>query len=188
MLMTVALPLAICKAGPLATLSETNSANLYITCDNSYRVWLNGELVGEGNKVDRVDKYKIAIKHGDILTIMAMDNEGGNKTAGLFCCIIIPESCQVLGTSHKWRCAKKEPKDGWKTSTSMTEFGSSMSEKNVNWTHQSRIAQYRETYDPLIHGRYVWSDKPAGIIWIKNIIDLQEFEYIADKAEKKAIK
>ena len=77
--------------------------------------------------------------------------------------------------SHKWRCAEKEPKGEWKTDPSMSGFYT-MSEKNVHPFHLSRVPQYKETQRSLIRGQYVWSEKPVSAIWIKQIIDMEEFK------------
>ena len=75
MLVTLGWPLATCQGGPITTQDVTNAANLYITCDNSYMVWWNGQLIGKGDNWRRLDKYEIKVKQGDILAILAMDQD-----------------------------------------------------------------------------------------------------------------
>ena len=157
---------------PVTASTGAVPAVIYITCDDAYTAWLNGEMIGRGDRWQNLDRYEVNIKQRDILSILARDNNGG-RMAGLFCCITLPTLGKSLGTSRKWFCAVKEPEADWRTTTSLVGFRN-MSDENVhpNVRKQAQVFKYEAG---LAGSEFVWSRQQAGLIWVKKVIDFSEF-------------
>lgn len=151
-------------------------AILYITCDNHYVVWLNGEEIGRGWTWSRLDKYSVVITEGDILAIEATDLGEGNGSAGLYCCIVLESNNKSYGIEEDWRCSiKKQPLD-W-ASSNLIKCKDSLSVKTVPFAHRGQVKIFRKD-NPHLQGEFVWSKKPSTTIYIHKTISFNNFSEV----------
>lgn len=145
-------------------------ATVYITCDNGYSVWLNGELLGRHDDWTKLKQYPVRIRDGDILAIQATDAETGSRTAGLFCCLVLKDG-RAWGTGREWRCTTTAPPAGWQTVGEPLAGEAAASEDNIQGSHGNRV----RSYGGRITGRFIWSAGPSRTIWLRQVIDLSRF-------------
>jgi len=152
--------------------SGQQHATLYITCDNQYTVWLNGEEIGSDNDWQSLEEYPIEIKQGDILAIEASDLDNGDHTAGLFCCIVLKKSKRAWGTDESWSYTDKKPLGSrWQTART-SAFRSSLTPENVHPAHNEREKSYNIKE---LKGDFVWSNEPVSTIYIRETISFNNF-------------
>jgi hypothetical protein len=86
------------------------TAQLHITCDNAYTVWVNGQEVGRGKSWEKVDAYNVLkhLKTGNNVIAVAAHNDGAD--AGLIAELVMnagKDSTPPVATDASWRCAKQ---------------------------------------------------------------------------------
>lgn len=147
-------------------------ASLYITCDERYVVWLNGEEIGRGFTWSRLDEYSISVAEGDILAIEATDSRG-DRSGGLYCCILLESNNNSWGIDEDWRCSTKKPPADW-ASSKLVKFREPLSVDNVANAHIGRSQLYRKDH-PHLQGVFVWSKKVSKTVYIHRTISFENF-------------
>jgi len=112
------------------------AARMYITADNAFQLYVNGQEVGEGTVWQRLNEYPVEklLQAGDNLIAVRATNTAGT-VCGLFAQLFITYqdgSNQIFSTSRDWRCTTQEqsgwnklsgPKAGWLVSTEIEPRG-----------------------------------------------------------------
>ena len=164
---------------PLPMPGAARRATMYITCDNSFVAWLNGKQVAASDDWRQLQEVDLEIREGDILAIEATDQGPGNRTAGLFCCLVMTNAGGkkkvTWGTDETWRCSTKTPKRGWQKSPGALEGAERMDKGNIAPDHANRASEYRSARDKSISGAFVWSSDPAPKIYVKETLSLRKF-------------
>lgn len=159
---------------------NTYAATLYITCDNGFTAWLNGKQIAASDDWRKLQEVELKIREGDILAIEATDQGPGDRSAGLFCCIIIPnyngKKKASWGTDESWSCSTKKPRQGWQKKAEALDGAGKMDKGNTAPDHRNRTSEYRHSHDNGISGEFVWSSDPAPKIYVKEIISLKKFK------------
>ena len=78
--------------------------SIYLTCDNEFDLYVNGEKVGKGNDWRKTYHFTPNVKVGDVIAIDGVDHGGPAAFIGVF-------GNRVTKPSD-WRCSLKETK-GW---------------------------------------------------------------------------
>ena len=168
-------------------------ATLYISCDDSFQVWLNGKEIGKGAWTIRKGRkrysgilYNFALKisENDVLAILARDHQHGKKSAGLYACIVLNDSARSWSTDKSWSCSIKrqdsrinsEDDKLWLTSINTLVASQKVSEDNIYPTHPNRIPDYRKKSHKNLCGKFIWSTQPSRTIYIKEKIKLRNFK------------
>ncbi|MEC9092219.1 MAG: GDSL-type esterase/lipase family protein [Planctomycetota bacterium] len=95
---------------------NAESTTLEITCDDGYRVYVNGKLVGRNTAWQTVARYDIQSLLGEQENVIAVHAENASKSpAGLYAKITWKsgKTTQSLGTNRSWKFSKS-PKAGWR--------------------------------------------------------------------------
>lgn len=153
---------------------KTADATLYITCDNSYVVWLNGKRIGSGSNFNKLDSYNVEIRAGDLLAIEAMDLEGGRGSGALYCCMVLNDNKKAWGIDRKWHAATIKPPEGWQKSRDMKDFKIGLSEHYASGAHAGRADEYRLERPELL-GHFLWSEIPKGVFYVKELVSWDNF-------------
>lgn len=171
----VSQPAATAGVKPPAA-QPAGEATLYVAADNGYSVWLNGKLLGSGEKPDKPDKYEIQIAQGDTLSILAWDKEQGNQSAGLFCCIISKATNTSIGTDATWKCSTRRHTGDWYRKGAIVSGLANMSTTNIARNHVDKLPEFKKRSDPAMTGSFVWSKSASISIYVQKTIDLKEFK------------
>jgi hypothetical protein len=148
-------------------------AELYISCDNKYVIWLNGTKIGSSTNWRELGCYPIEIAENDILAIKAEDLETGNHMAGLYCGIVIDGDNGSWGTGPDWHCSVKKPPANWRTSREV-EFEQGMSTENIHTAHDGRERSFLAVNQHLV-GDIIWSRSPSRVIYVREVISFSRF-------------
>ncbi|KAJ8520275.1 hypothetical protein ONZ45_g2857 [Pleurotus djamor] len=161
-----ALPAAVNPAGP-RTFRKTFaspcgkcaiSTKVLITAENSYKLYINGHLVGSGSNFTSADVHYSALKSRSNLFAIEAVNNGG--TAGVIATILIQYSdgtSERIITDESWRTFIGSPKD----------FESPQTD-DVNWGFAALQGKYgvkpwgKPTKPPamsLVDVPYIWTGK-----------------------------
>ena len=86
--------------------SPPATARLRITCDNGYRVTINGVEVGSGNRWEAIQEYDVSaqLRAGENRISVRASNEG--DSAGLIAELVADEL--VVATDGSWECARTD--------------------------------------------------------------------------------
>jgi hypothetical protein len=166
---------SVSKTAP-ASYETKKSATLYITCDNEYKVWINGKLIGSDDRWETLESYDITIANNDIIAIEAMDHDSGNKSAALYCCIVLDDDKKSWGIDRDWHVTVKMPEKGWQ-SAKLTKFSDRLSDSNIHYSHTHRVAEYQKS-KPFLQGSFVWSKNPSKTIYVKETILFSNFSSV----------
>jgi len=83
-------------AGP-----KTN-AQIVITADNGYTLYVNGALKGKDDNWETVERYPLHLKRGDVIQVHARDRDGGKRgLCGIYAEIRFPQG--TIATNRAWR-------------------------------------------------------------------------------------
>ncbi len=86
------------------------TGNLYVTCDNGYELYVNGELIGTGSNWQQADIYSVDIIGGENVIAVKGTDSGGAAA-------IIAELERAsgrVGTGTQWKASTSAPA-GWET-------------------------------------------------------------------------
>ena len=78
--------------------------DIFLTCDNEFHLYINGQKVGEGNTWTTTYKFSSAITQGDVIALDGIDRGGPAAFIGVF-------NGKVTKASE-WKCSTKET-NGW---------------------------------------------------------------------------
>src|SRR5262245_8791788 len=95
---------------------ELQEAEIHITCDNEFELYINGQKVGTGSewKDGRVFDVQKYFRQGKNVIAVAGTNHGG--PAGLVAWLVRltkPGNHYTLWTDGSWKCSKEAP-EGWR--------------------------------------------------------------------------
>jgi hypothetical protein len=169
---------------PPISLSKEVEATLYICGDNSFQVWLNGKEIGKEGNWGMLYNFALKIREGDLLAILAKDHARGNRTAGLYACIVLKDSGKSWSTDKSWSCSikrqdsrlNKHDDNRWLKSHAPLISDGKASEGNVHPSHLSRVSDYRKKYHKNLRGAFIWSAKPSKVVYFKEKIKLSNFK------------
>lgn len=94
----------------------TDEAHLDITADRGFKVWLNGQKVGEGSDAKRVFRFDVNHLTVPGRNVIAVEAEGGPDAQGLLVRLgYIPNGRQKMAvlSDGTWRATIQEPGDDW---------------------------------------------------------------------------
>lgn len=114
-------------------------AEITITCDDYYELFINGTLIGYDHDANwrTFGKYNIVLNKEDIIAVKAKDNNNGEeRKCGLFVNINFPYDRFQIGTDETW----------WYTKQYEPEWSNSLIDKK-NW-QMSRLVEH-EMMDKL---------------------------------------
>lgn len=102
--------------GTLDLAAAPKQGELFITCDNVYTVWVNGEKVGSDSEWNSLDKYDVTrrLVVGKNAIAVEANNEGG--AAGLIAWLKVTAAdgkTTIFGTGPAWKISATAPAD-WK--------------------------------------------------------------------------
>ncbi|MCP5519441.1 MAG: hypothetical protein H7A45_19530 [Verrucomicrobiales bacterium] len=105
------------------------SARLRITCDNSYRVSVNGREVGSGSNWARVQEYDVTalLKPGAILVEVEARNEGGEGALIADLLVRDEHGTEIrMGTDAQWQAASSREDPDWAPAHVVAPFAGSL--------------------------------------------------------------
>ena len=91
---------------------------IVITCDNVYKLYVNGKFTGTDNKWETAETYQLNLDPGDVITVEATDLGNGLDTVGFAC--LVYDSKKVKSTPHGWYYKTQKPAEGWQKSKNVT--------------------------------------------------------------------
>jgi len=181
------------KTDPPISPSKEMEATLYIAGDDSFHVWLNGKEIGKGpwgvgkgrrRRSGMLYNFPLKIREGDLLAILAKDHGNGNRSAGLYACIVLKDSGKSWSTDKSWSCSTKRQdsrinsndNNRWLKSPVPLISEGKANEGNVHPSHPSRVPDYRKKYHKSLGGAFIWSAKPSKVVYFKEKIKLSNFK------------
>ncbi|QGJ71574.1 Cytochrome c domain-containing protein [Planctomycetales bacterium 10988] len=101
------------------TLAKPTSGEVVIACDNSYQLYVNGRMVGEGNKWEQLDRYDILsfLNEGQNVIAVKATNDTNDSPAGLVARIIVQSAGGPrvsFSTDGTWKASRLRYR-GWYT-------------------------------------------------------------------------
>ena len=113
-----AAPIGDCYFRRTFDLAAPESGRVEVTCDNVYRLFVNGVNVGSGNNWQQIDAYDIQrhlVKGRNIVAVHGLNSDGPNP-AGFVARLIVKSKgsdAVDLSTGKEWKTNLK-PVDGWR--------------------------------------------------------------------------
>jgi len=97
--------------------TKPTKADIHITADNNYTVFVNGQKIGADGSWNSVEKYDMApaLKVGT--NVVAIEGRNGGGPAGLIArlsLLLAKNQSLILGTDKSWKVSQVAP-DNWKT-------------------------------------------------------------------------
>ena len=150
-------------------------AEIIVTCDDSYSLFHNGRHLSQQGSWTTVEKYRIAIRKGDVIAVVGTDNTNGAKSAGLFCTIRTVDG-RVFPSGTGWVCAAAAGAD-WMTTPGVAGFGP-ISTQNVHPWHRTRKYPAPGAFKgvnvapgfPHAPGSFMWSPANVKTVHFKFVV------------------
>lgn len=109
--------------------SPISSAQLVITADNDFKCFLNGKLVGEGDKWENLYSFDVKsyLKSGRNEILISAHNGGSQPNpAGLICALLIRYAdgrSQCIATDRSWLSAREKDSEEWHPAMELGYYG-----------------------------------------------------------------
>ncbi len=133
-------------------------ATIFICCDDSFTLYVNGRWAGEGWGYQILRKFDVKLASGDVVAVHGRDNNGG-RSAGLFCTVEMRDISLLSGKD--WRYSLKSPANWAATPPGPGDRPVSLT--NIAPEHKARKF-------PNAAGQFMWSAETAPMVCFKIVV------------------
>lgn len=138
--------------------SAPRPAEIFICCDNSFDLYVNGRSVGSGWGYETLRRYEVKLTPGDVIVVRGRDEDGGRR-AGLFCTVIMRDL--TLPSGKDWRYSLKQT-GNWTTA------GPAANDRPVSLTNIAPAHKNRKFIEAP--GQFMWSAEAAPMVFFKLVV------------------
>lgn len=115
LLFTLVVCVTSLQAQNASSSSTATDCQFYISADDSFELFINGQLTWKASEYDKVSQKTIPLRQNDVVVISVTDNQGG--PGGHFAALLLRKN-EVLASSKDFRYTVK-PSADFKTNPSI---------------------------------------------------------------------